>query len=198
MGLRYPIRMERHKLSRLKNLQIIKDRGLEVLSDWTGQRVADKHNTHINVTVRNTTCGHIFTSSAVNLLTRGITCKICGIEQRTKNINEWSKANSAEWQKTADIWKKYRANVTRMTRATYKKHKNQINPMGLPFGRCGDDGKYQLDHIVPVRWCFEHYVPVEMVAALDNLQILDWRTNVSSRDHLKGELPVKFRMYADK
>lgn len=185
----------RNTIARNAVLANLKERGIEVLSDWNGQVSSGKASVGIMINVRNTKCGHEFPVNAKNLMARGIECKVCGIAARTKNINDWSKQNSEEWNKTADIWGQYKAEVAKFTRASYKTNKVTINPTDLPFGRAGVEGSYQLDHIVPVRWCFEHYVPPKLVGDAKNLQILDWRSNLISKDKLKGELPDEFKEF---
>lgn len=187
--------MTRYDLTRQANLQTIKDRGLELISDWDGRRAIGAKSAPLLVTVRNPTCGHVFTSTAVNLLSRGITCAVCGKRERAKAINAWSKQNSEEWQKTADVWKRYRADVTRHTRVTYRDNKQLINPRDLPTGRAGTKGAYHLDHIVPVRWCFERNVPANLVADVSNLQMLRWRENISKRNHVIGEVSTLFKPF---
>lgn len=184
------------ELSRAKNKQLLKDKGLTVHTPWTGQRVADKYNTQIVLEVTQEKCGHTFTASAINLICTPMTCSVCGRKERTAAVTAWSKANSAAKAPTREPFARYRAKVQSITNRNYKQYKNQINPMGLPFGRCGDTNTYQLDHIVPVRWCFEHYVPVELAASVANLQILTWQDNLKFKNKLKGELPDDFKRYA--
>jgi hypothetical protein len=174
--------MERYQQSRLANLQTIKDRGLEVLSDWDGRRGMGKASTPIPVTVRNINCGHTFTSLSKNLLGWGVTCSVCARTYKTSILNAWSENNSARWRQTASEWKKYRAEVTRHTRKTYAKHKDTINPHNLPFGRAGTDGAYHLDHIVSVRYGFDNGIPPQQLANVSNLRVIPWLENVVKRD----------------
>lgn len=176
--------MERYQQARERNLQVLKDRGLEILSDWNGQTAIGKKALPIPVTVRQKRCGHTFTSSSKNLLHRGINCSVCGKKERTAYINEWSDRNSREWKKTASEWKKYRSAVTKHTRVTYKANIVTINPLNLPFGRCGTDGAYQLDHIIPVRYGFDNGIPPEQLANVSNLRVIPWLENVVKRDRL--------------
>lgn len=82
------------------------------------------------------------------------------------------------------------------TRSTYHKHKATINPKTLLRGLAGQEGAYHLDHIVPVRWCFEHYIPIDVCAHYTNLQMLHWNDNVGSRDKIKeGKVPLIFQPY---
>lgn len=176
--------MDRYQQSRQKNIQTLRDRGLEILSNWDGRRVADRHNTQIPVTVRNTHCGHTFTSTAVNLLSRGVTCSICARAYKTSLVNAWSEQNSARWRQTASEWKKYRAEVTRHTRKTYAKHKDVINPQNLPFGRAGTHGAYHLDHIVSVKYGFDNDIDPIQLANVSNLRVIPWLDNIVKRDRV--------------
>ena len=182
-------------LTRTANIKQLTDRGFQIISDWDGRNASGSKCTPIPVTVRQTSCGHTFTSNAVNLLRTDMECSVCGILERTGNINYWSDLNSIRWRQTAPEWKVYRSKVTAATRLTYNANKAKINPNNLPSGRAGTVGAYHVDHIVPVRWCFVHDVPPEVVADVSNLQMLPWLENVSSRDHIKGDLPVTFHQY---
>lgn len=183
---------KRNTTTRQQNIQTVLNKGLEILSEWNGQRVSDKNNAPIYVTVRNIECNHTFTSNAVNLLTRNITCTICGIKERSEKLTQTSKARSEEWQKTASDWKIYKSEVTKLTKKNYKQHKNTINPTNLPTGRAGTEGAYHIDHIVPIRYCYNNNIPVTIAAHPDNLQMLGWRDNVGSRDKLKTHIPKIF------
>lgn len=186
---------KKYKQARASNIKKLQDRGLEVLSDWDGTTGMGRNSEAIPITVKNTKCGHTFTSSSKNLLTRGIECSICAVDTRTKGVNAWSKANLEHWQKTADMWELYKSKVRSLTRKTYIKHKDTINPNNLPTGKAGADGAYQLDHIVPIRYCFENYIPAEICADKDNLQILPWDENLGSKDKLKEHVPSIFEGY---
>lgn len=183
---------KRNMITRQQNIQTVLDKGLEILSEWNGQRVSDKNNAPIYVTVRNTECGHTFTSNAVNLLTRNITCTVCGKKERSEKLTQTSLARSEEWQKTASDWKIYKSEVTKLTKKNYKQYKNTINPTDLPTGRAGTEGAYHIDHIVPIRYCYNNNIPVAIAAHPDNLQMLGWRDNIGSRDKLKTHIPKIF------
>lgn len=178
--------MERYQLSRQKNIQTLKDRGLEILSDWDGRRAVGAKCVPLPVTVRNKQCGHAFTSNAVNLLSRGIRCSVCGVLERTSNINHWSEQNSDKWRQTAPAFKVYRSTVTKLTKATYKKHKAELNPNNLPFGRAGTAGAYHLDHIISVKYGFDNNIPPEQLAQVKNLRVIPWLENIVKRDKLIG------------
>jgi hypothetical protein len=177
----YTITMDRYQQSRQNNIRKLEERGLEILSEWDGTTGRGRRSDPIPVTVKNTLCGHTFN--------RNIHCAVCGKLERTGNINAWSELNSARWRQTASEWKKYRSEVTKLTRLTYKEHKASINPHNLPFGRAGTDGAYHLDHIVSVRYGFDNGIPPEQLAAVSNLQVIPWLDNVVKRDKIVGHYP---------
>jgi len=189
--------VEKRDSNRRSSVQELAERGIVVVSDWNGQYVQNKpgESVPVLVTVRNETCGHTFTTSSKNLLTRGVSCPICARVRKNATITANSKQRSAEWQKTATEWKLYKSAVTKLTKQHYRLHSARINPNNLPTGRAGTEGAYHIDHIVPIRYCYNHDVPVEVCADPSNLQMLGWRENVGSRDNLKEFIPPIFEQY---
>jgi hypothetical protein len=82
---------------------------------------------------------------------------------RNPNLNEYSK---------------YRNKVHRLTKETYRLYEQQINPLKLPRTLCGVEGGYQLDHIISIKYGFEHNIPPEELSKKDNLQMLPWKVNL--------------------
>jgi hypothetical protein len=181
-----------HQLT--QDMEHLRSRNIEVLSPIEPGQL---HLTTIKVKFKNTKCGHEFETHPGNVLHKGIDCSVCGKEERTKNINDWSKQNSEEWSKTATEWQLYKSKAASLSRKNYTMHKEQINPNNLPRGKAGQVGAYHLDHIVPVRYCFENNIPEEICAHPDNLQMLGWRENVGSRDNLKEsvKVPTIFKVF---
>jgi hypothetical protein len=176
---------------RLLFLQKIKDRGFILL---TQNYDGNQHQTE-KITVTNTICNHTFDILPRNIISRNVNCPICNKEQKIQTLNNSSHKRSEEWQKTASDWKIYKSNVSELTRLNYKLHQQQINPHNLLRGVAGTEGAHHLDHIVPIRYCFENDIPVEICAHPDNLQLLGWRENVGSRDKLKEFVPQIFDEY---
>lgn len=183
---------ERNTITRSQNMQTVLSKGLEVLSEWDGRNAEGAKCKPIMVTVRNTECGHTFTSNAVNLLRTDIICTVCGKKERSSKLTQTSIDRSEEWQKTATEWKIYKSTVTKLTRKNYLANKDKINPNNLPTGKAGTEGAYHIDHIVPIRYCYNNNIPETICAHPDNLQMLGWRENVGSRDKLKGNIPFIF------
>lgn len=185
-------KQKRNEITRAKNIKKLQDRGLEILSNWDGRNSIGAKCTPLPVTVRNTLCGHTFTSNAVNLLRRNVECPTCAKLLKTSNINHWSELNSARWRQTANEWQKYKSKVTALTRKSYLTNEDKINPDDLPKGRAGTKGAYHLDHIVPIRYCFENNIPADICAHPDNLQMMKWKDNIVAKNHLKEKIPLIF------
>lgn len=72
-------------------------------------------------------------------------------------------------------WKLYCRAVRNLSEKTYRKHKQSINPLSLTRGI----DQYELDHIVPVFFGFQNNIPIELMASVENLQMLPMSTNRS-------------------
>lgn len=182
----------RRATSRQQNIQSLVDKGFIILSNWDGRNSLGSNCKPLMVEVQNTKCGHIFQSNAVNLMRRDVECPICANKLRIQTLNQSSKDRSEEWRKTATEWRKYKSRVNNLTKIAYRQHRQIINPNNLPQGLAGTDGAYHLDHIVPIRYCFDNNIPEELCAHYENLQMLGWNDNVGSRDKLKDYVPKIF------
>jgi hypothetical protein len=80
---------------------------------------------------------------------------------------------------TTREYRSYRNNVARLTERNYVEHIDVINPDRHPRTIAGVDGGYQLDHIKPVRECFDEGIAPEAAAAVQNLRMLPWRENLA-------------------
>jgi len=182
----------KYERNRKNNIIKIHKRGFEILTDdYNGKRYLNYgKNPHIKIKVKNTNCGHIFECSPSNLLGRNVNCPICNTQRKREAFQQFNIERQEEYQKTASDWNIYRHRVYQLTRQTYKEHQSTINPTNLPRGKAGVDGAYHLDHIVPVRYCFNNNVPSNICAHSSNLQMLHWNDNVGSRDKLKRDLPI--------
>ena len=149
---------------------------------------------YIDLTVRNKECGHVFTSRKGNLLNRDVTCPVCNVERKRARL----KANSDEMHKNSIVtktgFKKYRQLVDRATRATYKDHKNKINPHDYPRALAGEEG-YHLDHIVSVKFCFQNDIPIEICSDYKNLQMIEWKANLTKKSKPVVRFPEIFYPY---
>lgn len=175
---------------RANKMQVLKDRGIEILSDYDGRHGLMK------VKVRNTSCNHEFEVLANNLIQAGVICPICNNEAKAARLQESHQEYLTEWNKTATEWQKYRAEVNTITRRTYRNHEHTINPRNLTFGVAGKEGAYQLDHIVSVRYCFENSIPAEVCGHPQNLRVISWEQNLAKKHKLLADLiPPLFHQY---
>lgn len=169
---------------RMEFIRKIEERGITILStDYIGDQT-----TTTKISVRFNGCGHQTEVAPGNLIHRSVGCAVCAKELNSSQNRDRNAAKHIAWAKTATDWEVYRNQVDRLTRQIYSDHKSSINPLGLVLALAGTDG-YQLDHIVPARWGFDHDIPVELIAHIDNLQVINWKTNLSHKDNIKGALP---------
>ena len=75
-------------------------------------------------------------------------------------------------------YRKYRNRVSTLTRQTYQKYKDSINPNNYKRTIAGIEGGYHLDHKVSCREGFENNMAPELISEVDNLQMLPWLENV--------------------
>lgn len=80
----------------------------------------------------------------------------------------------------------YRNSVRKLTNKNYRKYKHIINPDNLPIVRCKNGvAGYQIDHIKPIKWCYENKYSIEQCADISNLQILMWEDNLKKGSTIK-------------
>lgn len=105
----------------------------------------------------------------------------------------WHAARSwDEKQVLARLQVAYATRVRSLSRTLLKCNAGLLNPNNRKIGRAGVVMSYQLDHIVPVIMCFEHYVRPEDAAALRNLQVVPWSMNVARSGYLCIEQMVGY------
>ena len=73
------------------------------------------------------------------------------------------------------LWEEYKVAARRMSERTYKANEQEINPLNLKRGV----RTYHLDHIISIIEGFLQGIPVEVIAAKENLQILKAFENLS-------------------
>jgi hypothetical protein len=103
-----------------------------------------------------------------------VPCKTCGGKER---ISKAMAAFVEKYGRDFDIqkWVDYRQTVRKLTEATYKKYKADINPLNLKRGM----RTFHLDHRIPIIQGFVSGLPPEVLAARENLQILPAFDNIS-------------------
>jgi len=174
---------QRYNKSRTDSIETIKKLGFHILSSYSGQQT-----TTTKIKVKRNECGHVFECAPGNILHRDVICKICNNEKKRVRFQTINQNKHIIWKQTASEWEIYKSDVNNLTQQTYKKHQKLINPDNLSRGVAGTDGSFQLDHIIPIRWCFENNVPVEACADFRNLQMLSWRDNLAKKNKIDLEI----------
>ena len=165
----------------------IESKGLEIIGELGMNKELTK--------VRNAACGHVFESRTDNLANTELNCPTCNIEEKRIRCKLNNDNKRETFLETADEWHAYRYKVYSLTKATYAKHHKTINPNNLTRTLAGVEDGYQLDHIVPIRYCFDHQIPADMCSHKDNLQMLSWHANLTSHAILKEDWPKIFLPY---
>lgn len=87
------------------------------------------------------------------------------------------------WNPNKTEYAKYRSSVYRETR----KHKSVYSKWDNfdEIGRCGVDGAYQMDHIIPIKHGFVNNISPSIIGNIENLQIIPWEENRLKSDKHK-------------
>ncbi len=83
------------------------------------------------------------------------------------------------WNPDKAAFQAYAYKCRRVTEATYREHKDLLNPLDLPRTLCGVEGGYQLDHKVSIQTGYRWGINPKIIGSLDNLQLLSWENNRS-------------------
>lgn len=174
---------------RNENINKIREK-FEIISEF---KIEDFNNS-LMLTVKNLTCMHIFTSKTGNLLNRNVNCPICNTDVKKVNYKQFNE----ERHKNALLGKKgfsqYCLLVNKLTRETYRKFFDIINPKNLKRARSGQDG-YHLDHIISKKYCFQNNIPAEICAHRDNLRLIYWKENAEKWKKPNVFFPQIFSKY---
>lgn len=83
--------------------------------------------------------------------------------------------------------KKYRNRIATRSRITYNQYSDIINPKNLQLGQSGVIGAHHIDHIMSVAEGYKYSVPVELMSAKENLQVIPWLDNIKKYNSVKFE-----------
>jgi hypothetical protein len=134
-------------------------------------------NNNTMLKVINKKCNHQSVIKLGNLLNRNVECPVCNTDRKRQLYIEYNEKRSKESLSAKKDFAKYKQLVYKITRQTYRKHKNIINPNNLPRARAGQDG-YHLDHIVSLKYAYSLNIPAEITAHYENLRLIPWKQNV--------------------
>ena len=104
-----------------------------------------------------------------------------------KTLRSGTVSGSEAQRQLFELERQYSDRVRRISKVNLRRNPQIVNPRGHVLGRSGATGAYQLDHIVPVSTCWEHYVSAEDAASVPNLQVIPWFVNISRGAHFDLE-----------
>lgn len=138
--------------------------------------------------VRNNKCEHEFTiSQAANIFTNPDYCPTCGNKLKHEKLVARNMAG-AKPREYRLVYSEYRKRVNLLTSRTYRTNKSVINPLDLPIGRTDTcENAHHLDHIVPVKYCFERGFTPERCASVENLRVMPALENIVKYSKLTDE-----------
>lgn len=79
---------------------------------------------------------------------------------------------------TTPAYKRYKALVHRLSGYTYTENIDIINPNRYTRTLCGVEDGWQLDHITPIKECYEKGITPEEASSINNLRMLPWKENL--------------------
>lgn len=174
---------------RIDNIAFIKEK-FEILSSIDLRNF----NNNLMLTVRNIICNHVFTSKTGNLLNRDVTCPVCNTEVKRNKYLKFNEERHQDAVAGKTGFAQYNMITNKLTRETYRKHSNIINPNKLQRMRSGQNG-YHLDHIISKKYCFENNIPPEICAHPDNLRMIYWKENAEKWKKPQVFFPQIFSKY---
>lgn len=79
---------------------------------------------------------------------------------------------------TVPAYKRYKGLVHRLSGKTYSENIDIINPNRYTRTLCGVEDGWQLDHIIPIKECYERGMTPEEASDVSNLRMLPWKDNL--------------------
>lgn len=102
----------------------------------------------------------------------------CAGKSIDKSYMQTEEYRNAMRKDTTPAYKRYAGLVHRLSQKNYEENIMIINPNGYVRTRCGVDNGWQLDHIIPIKECFEKGISVEEASSVNNLRMLPWKHNL--------------------
>ena len=99
-------------------------------------------------------------------------------QQRTTNVAKKGIGTRKIRNILTPEYKRYARKVHGLSQKIYEQNINIINPNNYPRTRCGIDGGWQLDHIIPIKECFEKGLTPQEASQISNLRMLPWKDNL--------------------
>lgn len=83
----------------------------------------------------------------------------------------------SEFKKIQPEFINYRNKVRSITNKNLKKYSHLFENLDN-LGRCGDEGKFQIDHKISIKEGFNSNLPAHLIGHPSNLQIIKWEDNL--------------------
>jgi hypothetical protein len=99
-------------------------------------------------------------------------------QQRTANVAKKGIGTRKIRNPLSKEYSRYSRQVHGLSQKIYAQNIDTINPELHPRTLCGVEGGWQLDHIVPIKECFEQGWTIEQAAQITNLRMLPWKENL--------------------
>ena len=99
-------------------------------------------------------------------------------QQRTANVAKKGTGSRAIRNPLIKEYTKYSRTVHALSQKVYIENISVINPNNYPRTLCGVEGGWQLDHIVPIKECFQRGLTPKEASSIDNLRMLPWHDNL--------------------
>lgn len=138
-----------------------------------GSSVPNQRRT-IHCVCQNPKCKKEFDS--IRSTPRKFCCHSC--QQTAANVAAKGKGSRKIRNPNTPAYTRYSRIVHGLSQVAYEEHIDTINPNRYPRTLCGVEGGWQLDHIIPIKECFERGLSPEEASALTNLRMLPWKENL--------------------
>ena len=99
-------------------------------------------------------------------------------QQKTANVAAKGIGSRKIRNPATPEYKKYARQVHGLSQKVYEQNIDILNPKKHPRTVCGVEGGWQLDHIIPIKECFEKGMTIEEASAITNLRMLPWKDNL--------------------
>lgn len=166
------------------NERRMRDMGYEIISEYTGLYE------DIEVINNKCSCGRSWKTKPAALLTGRAFCRPCNDDRKRKLMYECNMERTSNALKKLSGFQKYLKTVRVLSEQTYRDNEQKLTLGGkLVRGK----GKYHLDHIIPITFCYANAIPEDVCAHVENLQLLNEFDNISKSKTITSRIPNIFK-----
>ena len=154
--------------------KIRKEVGIVTIRGRRGGSVVPSQRRTIYCVCQNAACKKEFES--IKSTPRKFCSHTC--QQRSANVAAKGIGSRKMRNPNTPVYKKYARIVHGLSHKIYLMNIDLINPNRYVRTLCGVKDGWQLDHIIPIKECFERNIPPEEAASINNLRMLPWKDNL--------------------